>query len=111
MSYFPELTKELEEVKDRLKGCQNVVVTIIEQPKATICVQIRVKATEKTRRAIDIYYGKEVYRKPNDEDLKLCRSVIEVTLLGLHMVCKKCYERRDCVEYYIRPDWKWWYSK
>ena len=108
---FPQF---IEEIRQRLLGMENIVFNLVVDPRGKLqyIATLFVIAKENSRRScIYIDGGKEVYREQNDDDRVVCGTAITNATMGLHYRPSRCYYESGQSRYFLRPDWKWWYSR
>ena len=83
-----------------------------EKEKGSTLVRLFVRPVETSKRKTDFigFVPEEIYWELKNEDREVCSKVITQAINGLHWKCSKGYCRDNCTEYYIKPDWKYWYS-
>lgn len=107
-----ELQKEYEHLKFLLTHNDKTICHLTDQEKGTILVQVYVKPETNSVRLMDFIDipPQEIIAKLDDKDREVCSKLVTVAINGLHWKCSKGYCRENCTEYYIKPDWKYWYS-
>ena len=108
-----ELQMEYEQLLSLLNDSKTTYCKITPLEKGQLLVNVYVRPPEKSNRKMDFMEmnSVEVFHDLKDEDREVCSKVITHALNGLHWKCsKKGYNRENNTEYYIKPDWKYWYS-
>lgn len=102
---------EYEQLLNVISRNPAIVCIITDLEKGTILVSLYVRPTNNKRKTDFIgVVSEEVYFDLQDQDLSLCSKIITQGMNGLHWKSSKGYVRGNHVEYYLRPDWKYWYS-
>jgi hypothetical protein len=108
---IPELETEYREILRRLHTTKEIytVENVIE--KGTLLVSVYVRPT-KGIQAVDFvgFVSEEVHAEQTDADRQVCAEAISRAIKGLHWKVGKGYCRKTTTDYYLRPDWKFWYS-
>lgn len=108
---IPRLEKEYQELQSRLKSCNHTFCIYTPIEKGTILTQVFVRADKASRRKVDYLDGGiEIYAEQTDEDRCICLQDIMKATENLHFKVSRAYCRVRDTEYYLRPDWKYWYS-
>lgn len=109
--YIPEIDNEIFEITECLKEYNELVLcSTAKLEKANLRIDFRVKAPDKTLRAVDVNAHGDTYRELREEDLNICRDIITSILSCFHFKCKKCYISGGVASYYLKPDWRYWYK-
>ena len=107
-----ELELEYEKIRYRLRNDEQIFCIYTPVEKGTLLVSVYIK-TSKSSRKVDFigFISTEVHAEQNDSDRQVCAEFISTVVKDLHWKVSKGYCRTNCTEYYIRPDWTYWYSK
>ncbi len=107
-----ELDMEYRQLLHLLSSNPKVVCFPIDKEKGTVLVSLFVRPEKNSNRKTDFigFKNEEVYFELTDQDREICSQVITSSLNGLHWKSSKGYCRSNCTEYYLKPDWKYWYS-
>ena len=104
---------EYEQLLSLLNDSKTTYCKITPLEKGQLLVNVYVRPPENSNRKMDFMEmnSVEVFHELKDEDREVCSKAITHALNGLHWKCsKKGYNRENNTEYYIKPDWKYWYS-
>lgn len=105
---FPRLREKQLIFERRISRDKRVIVLISREKNRKTALLMRIVAAEKTHRAVSV--GPiDVYKNLNDNDLELCREILEHSMRGLHLQCSKCYQSGKSLMYYVSPDWGYYY--
>jgi hypothetical protein len=107
-----ELNSEYQLILSILNSNKSTYIEIENQEKGTLLVKVYVRPTDNKRKTDFIgFVANEVVSELSEEDMGICSYVITRSINGLHWKApKKGYFKHNHLEYYIRPDWKYWYS-
>jgi hypothetical protein len=107
-----ELEMEYTQLLHLLSSNPKIICHIVDKEKGTILVSLFVRPENNSTRKTDFVgiKNEEIYFKLTDQDREICSQIITSSLNGLHWKSSKGYYRSNCTEYYLRPNWKYWYS-
>jgi len=112
--YIPELHDEYRLVESRLSQddpCVFVVFTRVDKGTLLVNVYIRSLSNVRKVRYIGDFESVEVYDEQTDQERQICSDYIRKVLDGTHFVTKRAYYPDAHTDYYIKPDWSYWFAQ
>lgn len=103
---------EYEQLLFLLTSNKSTYIEIENRDKGTILVKVHVKPVDnKKGTSFRGIIPVEIINNLDENDMQICSNVITKAINGLHWKApKKGYYKYNHMEYYLRPDWKYWYS-
>jgi len=112
MSEPSPFTREYDELYRRLARLPTFDVSTLAIGRGQVLVSISRRDKGGDLRAINVKTaGLSVQATITDADATVIADTLMQCLYGLHFKVGKGYLRGDHLDYYLRPDWTYWYAQ